>query len=74
MAKKLGFVTLVLIGSAVGGVFAVVTFQAGGPVRAQSSPLPAPPPATADAFEAVVANLTPSVVAVDAVKPPATTM
>lgn len=76
MGQKLSLIVIIFLGSAFGGASAVAVLHTGRPVQAQSAPLPAPPHSSdksplypAEGFEAVVAKLSPSVVAVDAVKP-----
>src|SRR5436309_1207348 len=77
MWKKLGVLLTLLAGSVVGGVVGSVALQPAADARAQPAPLPPPPdpadPASRGLFETIVGRFAPSVVAVDAVKPPAAT-
>lgn len=80
MWQKMGLVSVVFVGSAVGGVFAVSLHQTVNQAQAQPATLPPPPhhteanaPTGSPIFETVVTKLTQSVVSVDAVKPQAST-
>lgn len=76
MLKTLSAFLVLLAGSLLGGVAAGLLVQPTTPLTAQSAPLP-PPPASfevtraSELFAAVAEKVAPSVVAVDAVKPPA---
>lgn len=76
MLKTLSAFLVLLAGSLLGGVAAGLLVQPTTPLTAQSAPLP-PPPApfevtrASELFAAVAEKVAPSVVAVDAVKPPA---
>lgn len=79
MLPKLGLAVVIFAGAAVGGSLTVLSFHGRDELYAQSAPLPPPPGeltphgSGSELFEAIVTRLTPSVVAVDAVKPPAST-
>jgi S1-C subfamily serine protease len=75
MGKPLVTAGLLVAGSFAGGLAGGLLTQPSAPLHAQSAPLPAAPPPADDGrpdmpFAGVVAKVAPSVVSVDAVKPP----